>query len=138
MNTQSNHRPFWACSCFKKRVLSAGITLTAFLVVVILIGFTAPKAIAANDVAMENLTRAFNPTLVNPPPVDGVSASQNTAALSTYSVAHQNIAMIFDPGLLTAGLNVTGERLYDTAKAGTGEDVAQQNIDRIFSSGSAY
>lgn len=150
MSTQSNHRPFWKCACFKKRLLSAAIPLVFVLVVVIFIGLNASTATAANSVAMDNLWRAFNPTLVDPPAArvgEGSSSSfQKAGARSAESVdtcvAQQNIARIFNPALLTAGLNtaVSSQRagIQTDAAASNGGDVAKQNIDRLFKSPSVY
>ena len=140
MSIQSKNRPFWVCSCFKKRLLRAVLPLTLVLAVVLVVGLSASTAIAANGVAMENLRHAFTPTLVKPPSVNGVALHADHL---DESVAQQNIARTFDPGWLRAGSNdvVGGQTVSNPESADvtvTGGDVAQQNIDSIFKNASAY
>ncbi len=91
MKTPLSYTPIWAGSCFKTRAGRYLIKLLVAITVVLTALFTA-TAIAANDVAIDNLNRVFNPTL-NTPPV--AKASVNPGALSTavrgIDIAQQNI-----------------------------------------------
>ncbi len=88
------------------------------------VALTASPAIAGSDVAMDNLNRVFNPTLISAPTSQGHSADTGR------NIAYENIARIFDPGMLTAELSpVPGKTVSEDLGR---RDIAQENIDRIF------
>ncbi|MEH6470094.1 MAG: hypothetical protein V7752_02480 [Halopseudomonas sp.] len=112
MKTQLTGAPL-AALCSKVAVASLAVAALA----------TSP-AVIAKDVAMDNLNRVFNPTLISAP------ASQGQAADSGRDISAENIARIFNPAMLTAGLSPHSASLLNSDRRQS--DIAQENINRIF------